>query len=167
MMHDTPLVRTGVPADVDNVMELALAGAKENGFLEFNPAKILGEIWSALNRHHGLMGVIGPVGGKLEAAILLRMGQMWYSDASVLEEKAIFVDPAFRKAHVGRARLLSDFSKQAADGLGVPLIIGVLSNHRTESKVRLYKRQFGEPAGAFFLYGAHTGEWREAVEGTQ
>ena len=43
------------------------------------------------------------------------------------------------------------------DDLGIPLIIGVLSNQRTEAKIRLYERQFGAPAGAFFLYNVHTG----------
>jgi hypothetical protein len=42
--------------------------------------------------------------------------------------------------------------------MGMPLLIGVLSNSRTEAKIRLYKRHFGEPAGAYFLYNARTGE---------
>ena len=40
----------------------------------------------------------------------------------------------------------------------IPLLIGVLSNKRTEGKIRLYERQLGKPSGAFFLYGARTGE---------
>ena len=43
-------------------------------------------------------------------------------------------------------------------------MIGVLSNHRTEAKVRLYERQFGKPSGAFFLYNARTGTQRAAAE---
>jgi hypothetical protein len=88
---------------------------------------------------------------------------MWYSDDWILEEKAVFVDPNFRnKAErssqsVGHARRLVEFSKQVSDSLNVPLVIGVLSNTRTKAKVRLYERQFGEPAGAFFLYGVKTG----------
>jgi hypothetical protein len=89
---------------------------------------------------------------------------MWYSDAQVLEEKAIFIHPDYRSAKGGRARRLCEFSKRAADGLGIPLIIGVLSNHRTEAKVRLYERQFGKPSGAFFLYNARTGSYRAAAE---
>ena len=166
-MDTVPTVRTGVPADIDNVMALALDGAKENGFLQFNPAKILQEVWSALNRDHGLCGVIGPVGQPLEAAVLIRTGMMWYSDEPVLEEKAIFVHPEFRKAAIGRARLLTDFSKKAADGLGMPLIIGVLSTKRTAAKIRLYERQFGPSTGAFFMYGAKSGEWPGSVAGEQ
>ena len=150
-------IRVGVPDDIHAVMELALAACEENGFVDPNPKKLLDEIWSALNLDHGLMGVIGPRGGKLEGAVLLRIGAMWYSDSQVLEEKAIFVDPNQRSAKGGRARKLCEFSKQVADTLKIPLIIGVLSNHRTEAKVRLYERQFGKPSGAFFLYNATTG----------
>jgi GNAT superfamily N-acetyltransferase len=96
--------------------------------------------------------------------VLLRIGSMWYSDHEVLEEKAIFIHPDYRNAKGGRARRLCEFSKQVADALGVPLIIGVLSNHRTKAKVRLYERQFGEPSGAFFLYNARTGAFRDAAE---
>ena len=41
----------------------------------------------------------------------------------------------------------------------MPLIIGVVSNHRTKGKEGLYNRLFGPPAGAFWLYGVKTGEW--------
>jgi hypothetical protein len=155
-------IRVGVPEDIHGVMALAMAACEENGFVDPNPKKLLNEIWSALNLDHGLMGVIGPKGGKLEGAVLLRIGAMWYSDSEVLEEKAIFVDPHQRSAKGGRARRLCEYSKQVADTLKIPLIIGVLSNHRTEAKIRLYERQFGKPSGAFFLYNARTG--RESAD---
>lgn len=157
-------IRTGTPEDVDAVMEIALSACDENGFVSPNPKRLLGEIWPALNRDKGIIGIIGPENGSVEGAVLLRIGTMWYSDQEVLEEKAIFIHPDFRSAKGGRARRLCEFSKQAADSLGIPLIIGVLSNHRTEAKVRLYERQFGKPSGAFFLYNARTGGWQEAAE---
>ena len=155
-------VRIGGPEDVDAIMELALSACKENGFVNPSPQKLLHEIWPALNLDHGLLGVIGKEGEKMEGAVLLRVGAMWYSDDQVLEEKAIFIHPDYRSAKGGRARRLCQFSKQVADNLGIPLIIGVLSNHRTAAKVRLYERQFGKPSGAFFLYGASTGLSKEA-----
>jgi len=157
-------IRIGKPEDIDDIMGLALSACDENGFVEPNPAKLLNEIWPALNQHYGLVGVIGPEGGKPEGAVLLRIGAMWYSDNLVLEEKAIFIHPEYRSAKGGRARRLCEFSKHAADTLNIPLIIGVLSNHRTEAKVRLYERQFGKPSGAFFLYNATTGGWKDAAE---
>ena len=163
-MSNDPSVRVGTPADVDDVMELALAACKENGFVNPNPVKLLQQIWSALNNDHGVVGIIGEPGKKPEGAILLRVVDMWYSDDQILEEKAIFIHPDYRSAKGGRARRLCEFAKQVSDGLGIPLLIGVLSNHRTEAKVRLYERQFGEPTGAFFLYNARTGGWQEAAE---
>lgn len=154
-------VRIGTPDDVDGVMQLALSASHENGFVSPNPEKMLQDIWPALNLDRGLLGIIGNTGEKLEGAVLLRVGSMWYSDDEVLEEKAIFIDPKYRSAKGGRARRLCEFSKHVADNLGMPLIIGVLSNHRTEAKVRLYERQFGKPSGAFFLYGATTGMNKE------
>jgi GNAT superfamily N-acetyltransferase len=157
-------VRIGTRDDVHPMMDMALKACDENGFVDPNPVKLLSEIWSGLNLDNGLVGIIQDDGGKLEAAILLRVTTMWYSDAQVLEEKAIFVDPECRSAKGGRARRLCEFAKQAAAELGLPLLIGVLSNNRTEAKVRLYERQFGKPTGAFFLYNARTGLHKEAAE---
>jgi hypothetical protein len=157
-------IRVGTPEDVHNIMELALSACEENGFVFPNPQKLLQEIWPALNLDFGLIGIIGEEGQKPEGAVLLRIGSMWYSDQQVVEEKAIFIDPNYRSAKGGRARRLCEFSKQVSDMLKIPLIIGVLSNHRTEAKVRLYERQFGKPSGAFFLYNARTGGWKDAAE---
>jgi len=151
-------IRVAVPEDVHEIMDLALSACGENGFVNPNPEKLLADIWPALHRDHGLIGVIGQPNGRIEGSVLLRVGAMWYSNEPVLEEKAVFIHPEFRQAKGGRASRLCEFSKQVADSLGMPLIIGILSNHRTEAKVRLYERQFGKPSGAFFLYGAHTGQ---------
>jgi GNAT superfamily N-acetyltransferase len=157
-------VRIGKPEDVHNLMDLAMKACEENGFSNPNPQKLLSEIWSALNLAHGIVGIIEGEDGIIEGAVLLRIGPTWYSDDQVLEEKAIFIHPDYRSAKGGRARRLCEFTKQVADQLGIPLLIGVLSNHRTRGKVKLYERQFGEPAGAFFLYNARTGALRQAAE---
>lgn len=139
------------------VMAIALAACDENAFVLPNPECLLREIWPALHLNHGAVGIIGPDTGEIEGAILLRIGHIWYSNEYVCEEKAIFVHPDFRQASGGRASRLCEFSKQMADQLGLPLVIGVLSNQRTEAKVRMYKRIFGAPAGAYFIYGGATG----------
>lgn len=145
-------VRTGTPNDVHAVMELALMGSAENGFVRPNPQKLLGEIWPALNLNYGIMGLIE--GERLEGAILLRVSTLWYSDDPFLDERAIYVHPEFRSAKGGRAARLCEFAKTAAEKLGLPLMIGVLSNARTTGKIRLYERQFGPQAGSYFLYNA-------------
>jgi hypothetical protein len=157
-------IRVGTPDDVHKMMDLALAACEENGFVDPNPVKLLGEIWSGLNLDNGLLGIIEGDGNEFEGAVLLRIGGMWYSDRQVLEEKAIFINPEFRSAKGARAKRLCQFSKQVADTLDLPLIIGVLSHHRTEAKIRMYERQFGKPSGAFFLYNARTGMAGTAAE---
>ena len=154
------MIRLASPQDLDEIMSIAMMACDENGFLNPNPAKIAAEIWPALHQDHGLCAVIGKPNGMIEGLVLLRIGNMWYSDSRVVEEKAIFIHPDFRSAKGGRASKLCEFSKKVADSLGIPLIIGVLSNHRTSAKVRMYERQFGPPSGAFFLYGAQTGKWQ-------
>lgn len=151
-------IRIATPEDMDQVMQLAFMAAEENGFIEPNTDRLVNEVWAALNQQSGLCAAIGKPGGMIEGGVLLRIGQMWYSDAPVLEERVIFIHPEYRNAAGGRASKLCDFSKKVADSLGIPLLIGVLSNHRTAAKIRLYERQFGKQSGAFFLYGAKTGE---------
>lgn len=161
-MTDDIKVRIGTPEDVHNLMELAMLACDENGFVNPNPVKLLNEIWPALQLHEGIIGMIGNPGEKPEAAILLRVGHVWYSDNPVLEERAIFVHPDFRSAKGGRAAKLCRFAKETADRMDMPLMIGVLSNDRTAAKIRMYERQFGSPTGVYFLYKAHTGAWKEA-----
>lgn len=156
----TPAVKLAVRLagkdDVTDIMDLALLGCEENAFVNADNSKILADIWTALTTPWGLVGVIGPR-GKPEAAVLLRIFEPWYSKSLVMEERAIFVHPDYRAVKGGRASRLVEFSKMAADRMGMPLLIGVLSNNRTAAKVRLYERHFGKMAGAYFIYGAHTG----------
>lgn len=159
-------VRVGTPEDVHAIMELSMLACSENGVSQANPERVLYELWPSLHQDRGIVGVIGAPGEQLEGFVLLRMGNLWYSDSPIVEERIVFVHPKYRSAKGGRARKLCEFSKKAADELGMPLVIGIVSNSRTKSKVRLYERVFGEPAGAFFLYGARTGAWsgKEAAE---
>ena len=163
-MTDDLKIWVGKPEDVDDLMALAMMACDENGFIEPNPVKLLQEIWPALNRDKGIVGFIGVPGEKPQGAILLRICNIWYSDREILEERAVFIHPDFRAAKGGRARRLCEFAKKVADELEMPLTIGVLSSHRTAGKVRLYERIFGQPSGAYFLYGVHTGEWKHAAE---
>lgn len=153
-------IRLGVPDDIHNIMPIAHMAVEENAFIRPNIKKLLYGIYSALCRDHGLVGVIEGANGEIEGGVLLHVTESWYSDTPMLEEKVIFIHPDYRSAKGGRARKLCEFSKHVADKLGMPLLIGVQSNSRTEGKIRLYKRQFGPPAGAFFLHGAQTGGWK-------
>lgn len=149
-------VRTGEPDDEDNLMHLARIVGIENGLFPINEDKVREYIRALLHLSGGIIGVIGSK-HELQGAIMLRVIQNWYSDVSFLEEMCVFVHPDYRAAKGGRARKLVEFGKQVSESLEMPMVIGVLSNSRTGAKTRLYERQFGSPAGAFFLYGAQTG----------
>lgn len=151
-------VRVGTLEDLDGVMSLAMLACAENGFVGADPGKLLAEIYPSLMQNHGICGVIGPVGGKLEGVILLRVGTVWYSGDESLEEKAIFIHPDYRNANGGRASKFCEFSKHAARLLGMKLTIGVLSSTRTRGKIKMYERHFGEPLGAYWIYDGTTGQ---------
>lgn len=150
-------VRTAEPIDEEGIMHLARLVNGENGVFKMNEDKVRGLVRPSLYLHGGIMGVIGPP-DRIEGLVLLRVSEYWYSDAPFLEEMCVYVHPDFRAAKGGRARKLVEFAKQASEKLGLPLMIGILSNSRTDAKTRLYERQFGTPAGAFFLYGVKTGQ---------
>ncbi len=156
-MADEIKIRLGTLADLDAMMEIAMMATAENSFAEADPELLLREIYPALMLQQGLVGIIGEPGKQIEAAVLIRLGNIWYSRTMLLEEKAIFVHPDFRAAKGGRAARLCEFSKHVSDELGLPLTIGVLSNERTEAKVRMYSRIMGKPAGAYWLYNVQTG----------
>jgi GNAT superfamily N-acetyltransferase len=161
MNEKEPVVRVGNEDDLDAMMKFVMSATDENAFIQPDIMKLLNDVWGALTQQTGIVGIIGEPGEKIEGAVLLNIGTVWYSSDQVIEEKAIFVDPEYRSAKGGRAKKLVDFSKAFADKMGKPLAIGVLSNSRTEAKIRMYERIFGAPAGVFFLYGATTGAKKE------
>ena len=155
-MSEDIKVRIATPADIHQVMELGIAANEEIGVAKANPAKLLEDVWPALHRDGGIVGVIGKPGQVIEGGVLLRISNLWYSDELFLEERVVYVRPEFRKttSHKGgRGRILCEFSKSVADSMGIPLVIGIATALGLKGKTRSYERVFGPPAGAFFLYG--------------
>ncbi len=157
-IYDGLQIRLATEDDVHEVMALAIAAAQENGLVNASKELLLRAIWPALSQNHGMIGCIGKPGGEIEGIVVLRIGTLFYSPEPCLEECVVFVKPEHRSAKGGRARKLCEFSKSAADNLGLPLIIGVFSSVQTQAKIGLYKRIFGEPAGLYFLYNGVTGQ---------
>jgi N-acetylglutamate synthase-like GNAT family acetyltransferase len=154
---ETPChVRVATREDLFGILDLARIVHKENGLFDFNEIKVAEALWPALNQANGILGVIGER-DKLEGLVMLSVASYWYSDRQFLEEKCVFVHPDFRHAKDSRVQKLIEFAKKVATDLEMPLMIGILSNTRTSAKIALYERNFGTPAGAFFLWGAKTG----------
>lgn len=147
-------VRAAVPEDFNEIMDLCRLLYAENGAVNVDWPSVEMAIIDGVNGNQACLGVIGEPGA-LEGAIYLRISRMWYSREIILEEMFNFVREECRRS--GNAKSLIAFAKANSDKLNIPLLIGVISNERTEAKIRLYSRYLGAPAGAFFLYNAHTG----------
>jgi hypothetical protein len=142
-------VRIADKGDEEEVMSLCRELHRENGLFEMNEDKVRGMLGRAFNREGGILGVIGAP-GKIEAMIYMMMSTFWYSDNQHWEELLAYVAPKHRKTR--NAVELVAFAKWCADVSGFPLVIGIISNERTEGKVRLYQRQLDKPIGNFFFY---------------
>ena len=149
-----PKVRLVCDADVPALVAIGRELHSENGIMPYSERRVYETIMRAVNRDRMIGGVIGDAGDP-EAVIFLTVGQFFYSEYPHLEELLAFVRPEYRRSN--RAKALIIFAKQAAQELHVPLLIGVMSQQRTEAKARLYQRQLGKPAGSYFIWNGRTG----------
>lgn len=149
-------VRIATRADEERIMALCRDLHTENALLPMSEDRVRETIERAFSRDGGIIGVIGRPGEPLRGIIYVIIGRLWYSDDWVLEELFSYVPPEHRRSTY--AQDLIDFAKRQADELRLKLMIGIISNERTEAKVRLYTRKLGPPAGAYFVYGGRTGE---------
>lgn len=151
------IVRTAGPEDYQEVWRLFLQNHKENGLFEIAPQKVQ---W-LLNRvlfpeaippgdtgTRGVIGVIGPVGA-LEALVFVTISEYWYSLQKHIAECTVYVDPECRKS--GHAVALVQWMKDQTEVTGLPLLTGIVSNHRTEAKCRLYRRMLPKVGELFMI----------------
>lgn len=152
------IVRPAVPADHQEVWRLFLQGHKENGMFELAVEKVDWFLNRALRPDlipewdtgpRGVIGVIGPV-GSLEGLVFVTISSYWYSHQKHLEEFIVYVDPECRRSR--HVYALVSWMKEQSEQTKLPLLTGIVSNHRTAEKVRLYERMLPK-VGAFFLYG--------------
>ncbi len=150
---DPTRVRLADANDENELMALTQLLHGEIGIFAFSEHKIRdllrGALQGPVERRRGVIGVIGAP-GHIEGAIYLELTSAYYSDEFCLQELFNYVLPPARKTSASRD--LIAFAKSISDRFGLPLLIGVLTNERTEAKVRLYRKQLGEPVGAFFAH---------------
>lgn len=155
-----PQVRTAIAEDEVEVCRLLMLANAENAVMESDTQKVYYHIWRFLNGDkladedpgpRGVFGVIGPPGGKLEGVCMLAISCFWYSHKQHIEEFLVFVDPEYRKGAWRHGLALVEWAKERSRKTGLPLITGIISNHRTEAKCRLYRRHLPK-VGEFFFY---------------
>jgi hypothetical protein len=154
---EPPMVRLATKAEEDELMEMCREIHAENGLVSMDETKVREMLNKAFNKEGGIVGVIGQP-GKLEAVIMIIMTSQWSSSDTHLEELFAYVRRPFRTKFKGakttkmpHAEALVRFAKKCSDEIGVPLIIGIVTNNRMAGKVRLYRSILGYPAGAYFV----------------
>ena len=152
-----PLVRLATKAEEEELMEMCREIHAENGMESMSETKVRAMLHKAFNKEGGIIGVIGKPGA-LEAIIMIVMASSWSSEDTHLEELFAYVRRPFRTKFNGadtvkmpHAEALVNFAKECSDKLGIPLVIGIITNKRMAGKVRLYRSILGYPAGAYFV----------------
>lgn len=151
------MIRLATVADEAEILSLLKVMWKEGGWrpLDLDCARSM--FARAFHRQGGILAVIGPP-GNIRAMTFLLITRAWYTTEPHLEELFCFVHPDHRKSDYHR--LLIEYAKECSDeisksaGHKIPLLMGVLTSRRMASKVRLYRRFFGIPVGAFFMHNA-------------
>jgi hypothetical protein len=156
-IYDDLKIRLGTTADMDEVMQLAIMAAAENGAMSASKLLLVKIVWPKLTLQNGIIGCIGKPGGKIEGMVVLQVGTLPYTEEPCVEEIVLFVHPDFRNAKGGRATKLLEFSRSASQKLELPLVIGVFSTIATRQKCKLYERVLGPPSGNYWIYGRKTG----------
>lgn len=151
------MVRIASMRDYQEVLRLFLQSHVENGLFPMSPAKLHWLMARLLmpeaipEDDAGLRGIIGVIGreGALEAICGLCITDLWYSDQKHLADFLVFVDHEYRTTD--HAKTLIKWMKNQSDIIGLPLMSGVVANHRTEAKCRLFRRM-SPKVGELFLY---------------
>lgn len=154
-------VRAATMRDYQDVLRLFLQSHVENGLFSLAPDKLHWMLTRFLapelipEDDPGLRGVIGVIGkeGSLEALCGLCISDLWYTHEKHLSDFLVFVDPEYRTTN--HAQTLISWMKKQADIIGLPLMSGVVANHRTEAKCRLFRRM-SPKVGELFLYSPLT-----------
>lgn len=154
MIERPKSVRIATKKDEQNIFDLLCRLWDENALFSMSPEKVLDAIRHGTRHEGGIIGIIDDKNGNPIASVGLGISQYWYSQEYFLEEKWIFVSPEHRKSD--HAKNLIDFAKWCSENMNLILNMGIISTHRTEAKIILYKKRMTQ-VGAFFMHGIPNG----------
>ena len=144
-------IRLADEHDELGILDMCQRFHEEQPYHPLNISKVAALVRLAIRSGPERRGILGVIGERhnLKAGIFLLIEPIWYSDDWHLLEFFNYVKPEYRR--LGFAKDLIAYAKSCADQIGIDLTIGVFVNHRTEAKVRLYRRWLPQ-MGAFFSY---------------
>ncbi len=150
-------VRLAAPQEEPELLHLIQIMHSESGWRPLDIERAREMLAMAFERRGAIIAVIGGP-GRIRAMLGLMISCAWYTKQNHIEELFCWVHPEHRKSDY--AKRLATYAMKCSDdisdaaGFKVPLLIGVLTHNRMEAKVRLYRRWFGIPVGAFFVHNA-------------
>ena len=156
-MQTQAKARLATPADEPELLHLTRMMHAEGGMRPLDIDCVRELFARAFERKGGILAVIGAP-GHVRAMMYLLITRYYYTRESHIEELFNWVHPDHRCSDYGK--IMIEYAKKCSDdisqgaGKKIPLIMGVLTNKRMAAKVRLYRRFFGIPYGAFFIHNA-------------
>lgn len=165
---DFPGVRIAGPRDAQAIFNLLVELYRENAIQKISERKVWGWIQRATSPvpDESQLGIIGVIDGEkeIEASIGMFLSELWYTEDKHIDEFWNYVRPQYRRS--SHAKIMIEFGKWCAIRLTTPLLMGIISNIRTEAKVRLYSRQLPF-TGAFFWYGVTPKDLAATADGAR
>lgn len=144
------MIRIAVRTDVTDICRLIRSEQEEQGpWSAFTPdyAKALGFIAELLES--GII-LIAEMEGRVVGSIGVGPQEFWFSRDIFLCDYWTIVHKDYRRTNV--ANEMFKKLKQFQERVGIPLLIGLFSVVKTQSKMALYRRHF-EPMGAVYAQG--------------
>lgn len=160
-MQTQSKIRLAQPSDEPELLHLFRMMHAEGGYRRLDIDCVREVFARAFEKKGGILAVIG-VPGQIRSMMYLLITRHYYTRDNHLEELWNWVHPNHRNSDY--SKLMIEYAKKCSDDISegsvakggekVPLVMGVLTNKRMSAKVRLYRRFFGMPYGAFFLHNA-------------
>lgn len=149
---DVSRVRSATPDDEPQLMELCRRRHAECGIGRFSEEKVEAVFRRAFDHGRNDPAVIGVVGASsVEGSIGLVVDSAWDSETPILTCLWNYVLPEFRASSHIKDLTAWAWNLSHPNAMGLPVKIETITTRRTESLIRLYRRQLGEPVAVTWL----------------